>query len=353
MEQLFAAMMGGGGPMGMMMGGGGRGGGGRRRRGSDVGIRHECTLEECFSGAEDTVPRDKTCICDDCQGSGAKRAGGTTVCRDCRGQGRVMGIAEIAPGFATRTQVPCEACAGQGSVIAERDRCTRCKGKRLVEESRPLKLKIVAGMRHGEQIPFLGEGDENPARYQEPGDIIVVLQVKEHPVFTREGDDLRMKHKISLAESLCGAHMQFRHLDGRVIHVKAPPGRLVEPDSCFVVRGEGMPVLNRSGRNGPAATGRRGDLYIDFQVEFPRHLTEAAIAKLRLALPPAPVPPAIAEASDDNHVEECYAAPQALADVRNMIKKSKESSDDDDDANGGGGPGGGMGGGPGVRCAHA
>lgn len=354
MEELLGAMFGGGGgggfgggmPPGFMQamgGGGGSRGSMRRRRGEDVGIRHSVTLEELYTGCDSTVPRERTVICGTCSGSGCKRAGSTTTCRTCRGQGVTAQLREVAPGFVTRAAGPCPGCQGQGSTVADADKCTACKGKRLVEQNAPLAVKILPGMKHGEQLPFVGQGDED-MNTVEPGDIIVVLQCKEHPTFTREGDDLRMKMTVSLAESLCGASVTFRHLDGRSLHVKPQAGRLIEPESCFVLRGEGMPILNRAGQYQTARpSGRKGDLYIDFTVQFPRHLTDESVALLKKVLPPPPPKPPIDE---ENH-EECYASPQPLADVRRMIEKEKASSDDDDDARAAGGPGGG------VRCAHA
>lgn len=356
MEQLFEAMMGGmGGGGGMFMGpgmsmGGGRGSN-RRRRGEDVGIAHPVTLEELYTGCEVTVPRERTVICTSCHGSGAKRAGSTAACKTCRGQGEVLTMREVAPGFVARAPGPCPSCNGQGSTVADKDKCDKCKGRRMCEEHAPLVVKILPGMRHGEQIPFMGMGDED-VNVAEPGDVVVVLQCKEHPTFTREGDNLRMKLKISLAESLCGAALTFRHLDGRSLHVRPPAGRLIEPESCFCLRGEGMPVINRGGHRNQI-TGRKGDLYIDFDVQFPRHLTPESVALLKKHLP-APVNPKPKLGEDEEH-EECYATPQPLADVRKQIQKEVSDDDSDDEGRGGGGGGGrgGRGGPGGVRCAHA
>ena len=243
-----------------------------------------------------------------------------------------MQMRMVGPGMVTQSPGPCDSCHGQGTTIADKDKCNTCRGARTTTAHRPLTVKILPGMKHKEQIPFLGEGDEDP-NVASPGDVIVVLQCKDHPEFTRDGDDLRLKMKISLAQSLCGADLSFRHLDGRQIHVRPPKGRLIEPDSSFKVPQEGMPILNRA----RTPTGRKGDLYIDFTVEFPRQLTEESVALLKSVLPAAPKPAAYDE---DNH-EECHVTPAPLDEIRQEMKK--EVSDDDEE-----GPGGAQE----IRCAH-
>lgn len=323
MEDLLGAFFGGGmgGMMSGMMGGGG---GMRRRRGEDVGIPLHVTLEELFLGTKTQAPREKSILCPDCSGSGARRAGSTTVCRQCRGQGMTMQMRMIGPGMVTQQPAACDACRGQGTIVADRDKCPRCQGGRVIQASRPLSVTILPGMKHGEQIPFPGEGDEDPSIAQ-PGDVVVLLQCKDHPEFKRDGDDLRLKMTITLAQSLCGADLSFRHLDGRKIHVRPPKGRLIEPDSSFKVPGEGMPMLNRH----RTPTGRRGDLYVDFTVTFPRHLTEASVRTLKAVLPAAP---ACAE-YDEEHHEECHVTPAPLDEIRKEMKK--EVSDDEEEGEGG------------------
>lgn len=352
MEALFEMMMGGGGP-GMMFagggGGGGRGSGSRRRRGEDIALPLEVTLEDLYTGTQATLPRTKSVQCHTCHGAGCKPGSKSTqACTRCRGAGMVMQA--MGPFM---TQAPCSTCNGLGTTIAEKDKCTACRGSRMVQESHPLQVNVLPGMKHEEQIPFMGEGDES-TNYAEPGDVIVVLQCKEHPTFKRRGSDLVMKMEISLAQSLCGADLSFRHLDGRKIHIKPPQGKIIEPDSTFRLKGEGMPIRTpqmqqqQQRRGSSTATGLKGDLYLEFTVVFPRHLTEESVKLLESVLP---LRPQTAPCTEEH--EECYVTPAPLDEIRKQLKEETISDDDEDSGErGAGGARRGGSGGTQVRCAQ-
>ena len=134
-------------------------------------------------------------------------------------------------------------------------------------------------MREQQKITFRGEGDQEPG--VEPGDVVLVLRAKEHPVFERHKTDLVMKKKIGLTEALCGFDFTVKHLDGRILHVKCPPGEVIAPDSVKVIKEEGFPMHRR--------IFDKGDLYISFDVDFslPENLrTEEHLKKLEALLPP-------------------------------------------------------------------
>lgn len=176
--------------------------------------------------------------------------------------------------------MPCGNCAGSGQVIPEKQRCKKCKGKKVVESKNVLELYIPRGAREGERITLTGEADQLPD--QEPGDIIFTLKETEHEVFERAGADLRAPLTISLVEALTGFNrVVLTHLDGRgiQINVKQPNGKVLRPGSVLKVEGEGMPMKKSDAK---------GDLYLVVDIEFPEDgwlKDEAALQKVKDALP--------------------------------------------------------------------
>uniref|UniRef100_A0A1B6JQ81 Chaperone DnaJ C-terminal domain-containing protein n=1 Tax=Homalodisca liturata TaxID=320908 RepID=A0A1B6JQ81_9HEMI len=135
-------------------------------------------------------------------------------------------------------------------------------------------------MREGQKIYFRGEGDQQPGL--EPGDVIIVLQLKYHEKFQRSGDDLVMTHTLSLTEALCGFSLVVKHLDGRDLLVNHPTGQIVKPGTIKGIAGEGMPHYKNPFE--------KGNLYIKFDVTFPdNHFTsETKLQELESILPPRP-----------------------------------------------------------------
>lgn len=130
-------------------------------------------------------------------------------------------------------------------------------------------------MTNGERVVFRGDADQSPGI--EPGDVVVVLDCKDHPKFTRKGNHLFVKKRISLLEALTGFKFNLRHLDGRVLSIESNPGTVYEHECFKVIRDEGMPMSQN-----PTLT---GNLYIEFLVDFPSKLTPAAREALKKCLP--------------------------------------------------------------------
>lgn len=166
---------------------------------------------------------------------------------------------QIGPGMIQRMQLVCPECKGAGEVISDKDRCTQCKGNKVMKEKKVLEVHVEKGMVHGEKIVFQGEADEAPDTVT--GDVVFVLQLKEHPKFRREHDDLYVEHTLSLTEALCGFQFALTHLDGRQLLIKSNRGEVIKPGQSKVINDEGMPYHQRSFM--------KGRLYIHFDVEFP------------------------------------------------------------------------------------
>ncbi|MGH0189664.1 UNVERIFIED_CONTAM: hypothetical protein FKN15_037532 [Acipenser sinensis] len=168
-------------------------------------------------------------------------------------------IHQIGPGMVQQIQSICTGCHGQGQRINPKDKCKTCNARKIVREKKILEVNIDKGMKDGQKITFAGEGDQEPGL--EPGDIIIVLDQKEHPVYTRQGEDLLMHMDLQLVESLCGFKKLITTLDNRTIVITSHPGQAIKPGELKCILNEGMPTYRR-----PYEKGR---LIIQFKVVFP------------------------------------------------------------------------------------
>jgi len=167
-------------------------------------------------------------------------------------------------------------------------------GKKQLNRKKKLEIVISPGSKHEQQIRFPGESDQSPG--MDPGDVIIVLQQEPHAVFQRSGDNLVMKHKINLAESLCGFQFVITHLDGRKLVLKHVANDPIAPDTYRCLKGQGMMNMR---------THDAGDLIIQFEVEFPHEkflIDPHAIKQLESILPPKPR----VEIPQGEHVEEAH-----------------------------------------------
>ncbi|KAF2867722.1 hypothetical protein BDV95DRAFT_581616 [Massariosphaeria phaeospora] len=294
-DDLFAQMFGGmggfaGGGMGGMPGmPGGPGGPGRNvpRKGRSVEQEYEVTLEELYKGKTTKFSNTKNIVCQTCKGSGGKQGAKSHACGVCGGRGAKAVLRQVGPGLVTQETVPCGNCSGSGQLFKEKERCKKCKGKKVVESKNVLELYIPRGALEGDRIVLAGQADQLPD--QEPGDIIFTLDEADHATFERAGADLRAELHISLVEALTGFNrVVLTHLDGRGIslNVKQPNGKVLRPGQVLKVPGEGMPVKKSDAK---------GDLYLVVEIEFPEDgwlHSDAAVQKIRDVLPAPPAPSA-------------------------------------------------------------
>jgi len=198
-------------------------------------------------------------------------------------------VRAIAPGMMQQLQQTCPSCQGNGEAIKEKDKCQKCMGNKIIQEKKVLEVFIDKGMRHGQKVVFSGEGDQAPDTI--PGDIVVLLQQKEHEKFKRDGDDLFMEHSLTLGEALCGFEFYIPHLDGRVLKVTSAAGEIINPGDIKCIPGEGMPLYKK-----PYEKGR---LIIKFNIQFPKTISAEANKLLEKALPrPKPKNPPTGELED-------------------------------------------------------
>jgi molecular chaperone DnaJ len=234
-------------------------GGGRRRggamRGADLRYDLEIAFAEAARGVETAIqiPRQETC--DACRGGGAAPGTSPSTCPQCRGRGQIryqQGLFTVAH--------TCRQCGGAGQVITKP--CPECGGSGQVQRERKLTVKIPAGIATGQRLRLYGEGEAGHGGGP-PGDLYVVVQVREHEFFERDGDDLHCEIPVGFPLVALGGDIEVPTLEGtEKLHV--PEG--TQSGAVFRLRGKGMP--NVSGRG-------RGDLHVMLQVATPKKLTRA------------------------------------------------------------------------------
>jgi len=236
----------------------GAGGGGRRRsraqRGADLRADLTLEFEEAVFGAKDTVKYRRQEACEECHATGAAAGKTPSTCTTCAGRGQVR----YQQGFFSVSRT-CPACHGAGTVIA--DPCSRCSGQGFVRRERVQEVKVPAGVEDGTRIRYSELGDVG-LHGGPPGDLYVVLHVKEHAFFVRDGKDLYCVLPISFPQAALGTEVKVPTLDGDHL-LKIPEG--TQSGKELRIRGKGVPVLNGHGK---------GDLIVRVVVQTPSHLTK-------------------------------------------------------------------------------
>lgn len=255
-------------------GGGDRGGRRGAKKGKDVLFRLKVSLDDLYNGASKKLRLTKQINCKSCEGQGGS---GVVKCATCKGRGVRVIIRQLGPGMIQQMQTACDECGGEGEIIPPGKRCQVCRGEKTQKVKKTLEVHVEKGMRHGQKVVFRGESDEAPGI--QPGDVVVVLEQADHEYFVRKFAHLFYKKKISLLESLTGFTHYIEHLDGRVLKVVSDPKTIYEPGCVKCVNDEGMPT-----EKNPFI---RGNLYIEYDIEFPTGGFDASAKKLLAkVLPP-------------------------------------------------------------------
>lgn len=205
----------------MFFGGGGAGRRRRENKGKDVIHQMGVSLEDMYNGTTRKLALQKNVICDKCGGKGGKE-GAVQRCNTCKGSGSQVILNQLGAGMYQQIHTTCRDCDGTGEKINPKDMCKTCQGRKIVQERKILEVHIDKGMEDGQKISFFGEGDQSPGL--EPGDIIIILEEREHTVFKRRDMDLFMKMEITLSEALCGFKRTIKTLDNRFLVISSLPG---------------------------------------------------------------------------------------------------------------------------------
>jgi molecular chaperone DnaJ len=240
-------------------------GGGRARssvqRGADLRYGLELDLEQACSGDNVEIRVPVLSACDECDGSGAREGSAPSTCPDCRGAGQIR----VAQGFFSLQQT-CPRCRGAGRIIT--DPCGGCGGHGRVEKRKTLSVRIPAGVDTGDRIRLAGEGEAG-FNGGPPGDLYVQIEVREHPIFARDGKNLYCEVPIDFVDAALGGELEMPTLDGRV-KLKIPGE--TQTGKLFRLRGKGIT---------PVRGGGVGDLLCRVVVETPVSLSERQKQMLR------------------------------------------------------------------------
>jgi len=231
------------------------------RRGSDLRYDMEITFEEAMRGCDKEISVTKLDSCDACGGDGAEPGASLKTCTHCHGRGQVVsarGIFSIAQ--------TCPHCGGGGRTIDKP--CRTCRGNGRREKTSKIKIKVPGGVDTGTRLRSTGNGEAGQ-RDGGHGDLYVVLHVREHDVFKRDGDDLLCEVPVSFAQAALGAAIEVPTLGGKAT-IKVPAG--TQPGTMFRLRGRGVRNIH---------SGDHGDLHVRVTVEVPTHLTAQQEHKLR------------------------------------------------------------------------
>jgi len=224
------------------------------QRGSDLRYDLEITLEDAASGKDETlrIPRLETC--DECSGSGAEKGTSAETCVTCGGSGQTR----FQQGFFSVMRT-CGNCGGSGKII--KSPCSKCRGDGRVEKQKTIEIKIPAGVDTGSRLRVQGEGEAGIGGGPN-GDLYVVLHIKEHEGFERQGENLYSAVPITFGQAALGAEIKVRTLDGEE-DLKIPAG--TQTGTVFRVKGHGMPNLGGRGK---------GDLFVAVTLVTPKTLTK-------------------------------------------------------------------------------
>lgn len=241
---------------GDMMGARARAGGGGRQsamRGADLQYNMDITLDDAFKGKDVTIKVPVNETCESCDGTGAEGKAKPEACPTCKGSGRIR----AQQGFFTIERA-CSTCGGEGQVI--KNPCKTCSGSGRVRKDKTLKVTIPSGIESGRRIRLTGEGEAG-YRGGPSGDLYVMIMVKPHKMFEREGANLHCRVPIPMTTATLGGEIEVPTISGGRTKVKIPPG--TQTGQQFRLKGQGMSLMRSDAR---------GDLYIEIFVEIPVNL---------------------------------------------------------------------------------
>jgi molecular chaperone DnaJ len=236
---------------------GGQRGGSRRtaaQRGADLRYDLEITLEEAAAGKEEKLRIPRLEKCDICDGKGAEKGNSIETCTTCNGSGQTR----YQQGFFSVMRT-CPTCSGKGRII--KNPCKKCRGAGRIEKEKSLEVKIPAGVETGSRLRIGGEGEAG-TQGGATGDLFVVIHVKEHELFERQGTNLYSAVPITFAQAALGAEIKVKTLDGEE-NLKVPAG--TQTGTVFRLKSHGMPSLNGRGK---------GDLFVAASLITPKTLTK-------------------------------------------------------------------------------
>lgn len=246
-NDIFEGFFGGGGL-------GGRGRTSRQSRGADLQYDLSMELEDAANGKEFPIEINRNEQCATCNGTGAASGAKPAICNVCGGAGQVR----QTQGFFSITQT-CPRCHGNGKIIA--DPCLKCNGTGVNRKKRTITVKVPAGVESGSRLKITGEGEQGP-NGGISGDLYVVLHIKKHTIFERQGNDIIYNATISFPLACLGGELEVPTIYGKKAKMKIPPG--TDNGHVFKLKGNGIPFLGSYGK---------GDQLVRMNIVVPKKLT--------------------------------------------------------------------------------
>ena len=228
------------------------------RPGNDLRYDMEITLKEAAEGTTKTISIPHMVVCPECKGTGAKSEDDVIECPECNGNGFIKRTARTPFGLVS-TQSVCPKCKGQGTAI--KNFCPKCNGEGKISKTSKIEIKIPEGSETGTNLRVTGGGEAGD-RGAEPGNLYIVLHVKPHKIFDRDGDDINIDVPISFAAAVLGGEIEVPTLKGRA-SLRIPPA--TQTHTVFRMRGKGVPHLHGSGS---------GDQNVRVMIQTPKKLTK-------------------------------------------------------------------------------
>ncbi|MBE0639765.1 MAG: molecular chaperone DnaJ [Bacteroidales bacterium] len=254
-------------------GGGFSGGGTHRRvnRGSNLRVKVKLNLDEIANGVEKKIKVSKFVKCEPCSGTGAQHGSSYNTCHTCHGSGQVTRVTNTFLGQMQTTST-CPTCGGEGRSITQK--CTSCGGDGIVKGEEVISINIPAGVADGMQLSVSGKGNAG-ARSGINGDLIIIIEEKEHEDLVRDGNNLIYEKYISFPDAVLGCQVEIPTLEGKA-RITLEPG--IQSGKVLRLKGKGLPNIDRYGK---------GDLLININVWTPESVSkEEKLILEKLALSP-------------------------------------------------------------------
>ena len=245
--------------------GGGFGGQSRQRgpqRGNDLRYNMSVSLQEAFNGKKSQIRIPSYDGCDLCSATGSADKSGPSTCSTCGGQGKVRST----QGFFS-IERPCPTCGGEGSSI--KNPCLKCSGTGQVKKQKTISVTIPAGVDTGTRIRISGEGEPGQ-RGAGNGDLYIFVEVQKDKLFEREEENIFCQIPISITSAILGGEVEVPTIEGKKARLNIPPG--TQSETQFRLKGKGMSILRQT---------RRGDMYVEANVEIPVNLNSKQKAILQ------------------------------------------------------------------------
>ncbi|MFA6308728.1 MAG: molecular chaperone DnaJ [Clostridia bacterium] len=247
------------------------------QRGADLKYTCEVTFEQSAFGTEKEITINRMDNCETCKGTGAKPGTSPTTCKKCNGTGQIQYRQSTPFGQFVNSRT-CDVCHGEGKINISP--CADCNGKGKVRKSRKIKFSVPHGIDDGQVVSLRGEGEPG-SKGGPSGDLFITVRVKQHQLFSRQGNNVICEIPITFMQATLGAEIEVPTLDGRVKY-SIPEG--TQTGSIFRLKNKGVMFLRGNGR---------GDQFVKVTVEVPKKLTEKQKALLR----------EFAELTADNHAQ--------------------------------------------------